>query len=61
LALKHGKEKGFTKIGLWVFAENTGAVVLYEKSGLEVIGREPVVEHPLARYKGEVFPMTGSL
>ena len=61
LACKHAKEKGFTEIALWVFSENTGAVMLYEKSGLKVVGREPVVDHPLLRYKGEAFLMLASL
>ncbi len=61
LACEHAKEKEFTEISLYVFAENVGAVVLYEKSGFKVVGREPVVEHPLLRYTGEVFLMVASL
>lgn len=61
LACDHAKEKVFTEISLYVFAENVGALVLYEKSGFKVVGREPVVEHPLVRYTGEVFLMVASL
>ena len=55
------KKKAFTEISVHVFAENFGAVALYEKSGFKAVGREPFVEHPLVRYTGEVFLMTASL
>ncbi len=61
LAREHAKEKQFTKISLYVFAGNGGALALYEKMGFVVVGREPVVEHPLLRYTGEVFLMIASL
>ena len=61
LACEHAKEKAFTEISLYVFTENAGALVLYETSGFKVVGREPVVEHPLVRYTGEVFLMAASL
>ena len=61
LACEQANEAAFTEISLTVFAENVGAVVLYEKSGFKVVGREPVVEHPLLRYTGEVYLMAASL
>ena len=61
LACRHAVEKAFNEVALWVFAENAGAVVLYEKSGFKVVGREPVVEHPLLQYSGEVFLMSVAL
>ena len=60
LACEQAKEKAFTVISLYVFAENVGALTLYEKMGFKVVGREPVVEHPLILYKGEVFLMSAS-
>ena len=61
LACEDAKKKAFTEISVHVFAENFGAVALYEKSGFKAVGREPFVEHPLVRYTGEVFLMTASL
>ena len=61
LACEHGREKGFAEISLYVFAQNVGAVALYEKSGFKIVGREPVVEHPCLRYTGEIFLMATSL
>ncbi len=61
LACKHAKEKTFTEISLLVYGGNVGAVTLYEKLGFKVVGREPVVEHPLVRYTGEAFLMIASL
>ena len=61
LACEHGKEKGFSEISLYVYGGNAGAVALYEKSGFKVVGREPVVEHPLVRYTGEAFLMIAPL
>ena len=61
LACEHAKEKAFTEISLWVFGENVGAVALYEKSGFKVVGREPLVEHPLLQYTGEAYLMVASL
>ncbi len=61
LACEQAKEKAFTEISLYVFSENVGALVLYEKFGFKVVGREPVVEHPLIIYTGEVFLMAATL
>ena len=61
LACEHAKKKEFAEISVHVFAENVGAVALYEKSGFKVVGREPFVEHSLVRYTGEVYLMIASL
>ncbi len=61
LACEQAKEKAFTEISLYVFSENVGALELYEKFGFKVVGREPVVEHPLIFYTGEVFLMAATL
>ena len=61
LACEQAKEKAFTEISLYVFEENVGALVLYEKFGFKVVGREPVVEHPLILYTGELFLMAATL
>jgi GNAT superfamily N-acetyltransferase len=60
-ACEHAKENAFTEISLYVFSENVGALVLYEKLGFKAVGREPVVEHPLIQYKGEVLLMAATL
>jgi ribosomal protein S18 acetylase RimI-like enzyme len=58
LACDQAVEKGFSDLSLFVFAQNAGAVALYEKHGYKVAGRSPVVEHPLLRYTGDVLIMT---
>jgi len=61
LACGHAREKQFSEISLYVFADNVGALALYEKMGFKVVGREPIIEHPLVLYTGEVFLMTSTL
>ena len=58
LALKQTAEKGFAECSLYVFAENVGAVALYEKHGFKETGRGPVTEHPLLYYTGDSLLMT---
>jgi len=58
LARDQAVEKGLTDLSLYVFAQNAGAIALYEKHGYEVAGRSPLVEHPLLRYTGDVLIMT---
>ena len=50
-------EKGFADLSLYVFAQNIGAVALYEKHGYKLAGRSPLVEHPLLRYTGDILLM----
>jgi len=61
LACEHARVKQFSTISLYVFADNVGALALYEKMGFKVAGREPVIEHPLIRYTGEFFLMAATL
>jgi ribosomal protein S18 acetylase RimI-like enzyme len=58
LAREQAAENDFTGLSLFVFAQNVGAVALYEKHGYEVAGRSPLVEHPLLRYTGDMLLMT---
>ncbi len=58
LAREQAAEKDFTDLSLYVFAQNVGAVALYERHGYKVAGRSPVVEHPLLRYTGDLLLMT---
>jgi len=58
LARDQAAEKSLTDLSLYVYAQNVGAVALYEKHGYEVAGRSPLVEHPLLRYTGDVLIMT---
>ena len=51
----------FPDISLYVFAQNAGALALYEKSGFKRAGRKPVVDHPSLRYSGELFLMVAAL
>ena len=60
-ACKRARALEFSEISLYVFAQNAGALALYEKSRFKLAGREPVVDHPSLRYTGEVFLMVASL
>ena len=52
------KAKGFTETSLNVFAENQGAVRLYEALGYRESGRQPVVGHEKLRFGGDCLLMT---
>jgi ribosomal protein S18 acetylase RimI-like enzyme len=58
LARDQAAEKGFADLSLYVYAQNVGAVALYEKHDYKVAGRSPLVEHPLLRYTGDAPIMT---
>ena len=58
LALKQTKDKGFAECSLYVFAENVGAVALYEKHDFKEAARASVTEHPLLYYTGDMLLMT---
>ena len=58
LALKQAAEEGFAECSLYVLADNTGAVALYEKHGFTVTGRCPVTQHPLLYFTGDMLLMT---
>jgi len=52
------KAKGFKEMSLNVFAENQGAVRLYETLGYKERARQPVVGHDKIRYGGDYLLMT---
>ena len=52
------RTKGFKEMSLNVFAENRGAVGLYESLGYEESARAPAVAHDRLRYGGDVLLMT---
>lgn len=58
LARKHAIESGLNELSLYVFAENNGAISLYEKHGYVVAGRSPLHPHPRFVYSGDVLLMT---
>ena len=49
---------GLGELSLLVFADNDGAVRLYERAGFKEVGRQPSVPHPLIRRTGDVLLMT---
>ncbi|WP_341501487.1 GNAT family N-acetyltransferase [Gallaecimonas sp. GXIMD4217] len=57
LAEQHAREKGFSKLSLIVFEQNTGAKRLYERSGYREVAREPVYPHPLIHHTGDAVLM----
>jgi len=61
LAEEHAREKGFHKLSLIVFEQNTGAKRLYERSGYHEVAREPVVPHPLIHYSGDALMMVKNI
>lgn len=61
--LQAGRERaqklGVDELSLICFAANTGARRLYERHGLRVIDRRPIVPHPLIHVTGDALLMTG--
>jgi ribosomal protein S18 acetylase RimI-like enzyme len=51
------QERGFRKLSLIVFEQNTGAKRLYEKTGYREVRRESVCPHPLIHYTGDAILM----
>ena len=61
LAEEHARDKGFRKISLIVFEQNSGAKRLYDRTGYEEVGREAVYPHPLIHYTGDAILMVKHL
>lgn len=61
LAEQHAVEKGFEKLSLIVFEQNTGARQLYGRSGYVEVAREPVYPHPLIHHTGDAVLMVKRL
>jgi ribosomal protein S18 acetylase RimI-like enzyme len=57
LAEEQAREKGFNKVSLVVFEQNTGAKRLYDRLGYVEVAREPVCPHPLIRHTGHALLM----
>ncbi|MGR3278311.1 GNAT family N-acetyltransferase [Acaryochloris marina NIES-2412] len=61
LAETHAVEKGFGKLSLIVFEENSGAKHLYNRLGYQEIAREAIVPHPLIHYSGDAILMVRTI
>ncbi len=57
LAEQQARERGFGKLSLIVFEQNSGAKRLYDKAGYREVTREPVCPHPLIHYSGDAILM----
>ncbi len=57
LAEEHAQDKGFRKVSLIVFEQNTGAKQLYDRTGYHEVRREPIYPHPLIHYTGDAILM----
>jgi ribosomal protein S18 acetylase RimI-like enzyme len=57
LAHAHAKQRGFSKLSLFVF-DGTRAVNLYQRLGFVVIGRSPLIEHERLHASGDLLLMT---
>lgn len=53
--------KGFSKLSLIVFEQNTGAKRLYERLNYCEVAREAIVPHPLIHYSGDAILMVKNL
>jgi len=55
------RERGYRKLSLIVFEQNTGAKRLYGKTGYREARREPVCPHPLIHYTGDAILMVKAI
>lgn len=61
LAEQQARDRGFEKLSLIVFEENSGAKRLYKKLGYHEVGREAVYPHPLIHFKGDAILMVKTI
>lgn len=61
IAREQAYERGFATLSLLVFEQNEGALRLYERNGLEVAGRAPIVAHELISQTGDVLLMVSEV
>ncbi len=61
LAGEQARERRCGSISLLVFEQNERAVKLYERNGFKVVGRAPIVPHPLIHYTGDALLMAAPL
>ncbi len=60
-ARQRARELGVGELSLLCFAENTGAVRLYEREGFAVVDRRAVMPHPLIHHTGDVLLMSAEI
>jgi len=60
-AKQHAHAKGFNRLSLIVFEQNSGAKRLYERAGYRETAREKVVPHPLIHYTGDALLLVKDL
>ena len=60
-AEQDARQRGYTRLSLIVFAQNTGAKALYERLNYQEVAREPIVPHPLIHYTGDAILMVKQL
>ncbi|MDX2216009.1 MAG: GNAT family N-acetyltransferase [Oculatellaceae cyanobacterium bins.114] len=58
LAHQQAKNHELSELSLLCFEQNVRAFQLYQRHGFQVIGRTPVVPHPLIHYTGDLLLMT---
>jgi GNAT superfamily N-acetyltransferase len=61
LAGYHAKQRGFSKLSLFTFEDDRRLVKMYQRFGLVVIARTPVVKHELLQFSGDWILMTCSV
>jgi ribosomal protein S18 acetylase RimI-like enzyme len=57
LAEQQARDKGFRRVSLIVFEQNSGAKRLYDRVGYREVRREHVYPHPLIHYTGDAVLM----
>ena len=60
-ARQRARELRVGEISLLCFAENAGAVRLYEREGFAMVARRAVVPHPLIHHTGDVLLMSATV
>jgi ribosomal protein S18 acetylase RimI-like enzyme len=57
-AMKSARLQDLGSLSLISFAQNTGAVSLYQRLGYRIVDSRPVVPHPLINYTGDAVLMS---
>ena len=57
IAREQARTFGMERLSLIAFADNVGAVRLYQRHGFRITDRRPVVRHPLIRHTGDALLM----
>lgn len=57
IAEQQARERGYSRLSLVAFEQNSGSVNLYKRLGYEVVDQAAVIPHPLIPYTGHALLM----